>query len=114
MLVNILSNACQAVLSQPQKCITLNAQNCEHKVQLSITDSGEGIRQHELNSIFEPFYTTKSGNGLGLGLSISKQIIESFQGQLSAHNHPAGGAEFLISLHTKNPTHDGQENPFYH
>ncbi|WP_419148080.1 sensor histidine kinase [Pseudoalteromonas 'SMAR'] len=108
VLVNILSNACQAVLSQPQKCITLNAEGSDNKVQLSISDSGEGIRQHELNSIFEPFYTTKSGNGLGLGLSISKQIIESFQGQLSAHNHPAGGAEFLISLHTKSPTHDGQ------
>ncbi|PCK32816.1 sensor histidine kinase [Pseudoalteromonas piscicida] len=106
VLVNIISNACQAMVAQDDKRIEICAVNHEVKIQLSIIDSGEGIKQHALSTIFEPFYTTKSGNGLGLGLSISKQIIESFQGNLSAHNHPQGGAEFLISLHTKNPHHD--------
>ncbi|MGA4608584.1 sensor histidine kinase [Pseudoalteromonas maricaloris] len=106
VLVNIISNACQAIVEQDNKCIYIRAVEHEGKIQLSIIDSGEGIKQHALSNIFEPFYTTKSGNGLGLGLSISKQIIESFHGKLSAHNHPQGGAEFLISLHTKNPQHD--------
>ncbi|NUZ12224.1 sensor histidine kinase [Pseudoalteromonas sp. McH1-7] len=106
VLVNIISNACQALTEQHQKRIKICAQAHESKVQLSIIDNGEGIKQHALSTIFEPFFTTKSGNGLGLGLSISKQIIESFQGQLSAHNHPQGGAEFLISLYMKNPQHD--------
>ncbi len=103
VLVNLLSNACQAMEHSQDKWLRLEAGSNEGKVYLSIIDNGPGIDQHALNTIFEPFYTTKSEHGLGLGLSISKQIIESFQGNLSAHNHRDGGAEFLLSLHQQEP-----------
>ncbi|MEO2279546.1 sensor histidine kinase [Pseudoalteromonas pernae] len=103
VLVNLFSNACQAMEQQSNKQLRVEAMTQDAKVYLSIIDSGLGIEHHALNSIFEPFYTTKSEHGLGLGLSISKQIIESFHGNLSAHNHPDGGAEFLISLHQQEP-----------
>ncbi|WP_158681436.1 sensor histidine kinase [Pseudoalteromonas sp. T1lg88] len=103
VLVNLLSNACQAMEHAQDKWLRLEASSKEGKVYLSIIDNGPGIDQHALSTIFEPFYTTKSEHGLGLGLSISKQIIESFQGNLSAHNHHDGGAEFLLSLHQQEP-----------
>ena len=103
VLVNLFANACQAMEKQAVKRLRIEADSDDENVYLSIIDSGSGIEHHALSSIFEPFYTTKSEHGLGLGLSISKQIIESFQGTLSAHNHPDGGAEFLISLHQQEP-----------
>ena len=48
--------------------------------------------------IFEAFFTTKQRDGLGLGLSISQRIVQSFGGSLSVRNHPAGGAEFTLRL----------------
>lgn len=105
VLVNLFSNACQAMSNQDVKQLRVQANSEDGKVFISIIDNGTGIKHHALSNIFEPFYTTKSEHGLGLGLSISKQIIDSFQGQLSAHNHPQGGAEFLISLHIKEPEH---------
>ncbi|TMP85861.1 sensor histidine kinase [Pseudoalteromonas ruthenica] len=103
VLVNLFANACQAMEKQAVKRLRIEADSDDENVYLSIIDTGSGIEHHALSSIFEPFYTTKSEHGLGLGLSISKQIIESFQGTLSAHNHPDGGAEFLISLHQQEP-----------
>ncbi|MBR9886029.1 MAG: PAS domain-containing sensor histidine kinase, partial [Oceanospirillales bacterium] len=68
-------------------------------LKLSVHDSGPGIPAADLERIFEPFYTTKkSGQGLGLGLSISHRIIETLGGQLRAANHPDGGAVFTIEL----------------
>jgi two-component system sensor histidine kinase HupT/HoxJ len=58
-----------------------------------------GIAPEGLSSIFEPFFTTKPvGKGTGLGLSISYGIVERHGGTLTAHNHPQGGAEFVLRL----------------
>jgi signal transduction histidine kinase len=66
-------------------------------VRLSVTDSGPGIAPDAMARLFEPFFTTKP-EGLGLGLSISHSIVALHGGFLTAHNPPAGGAEFTVTL----------------
>ncbi|MBQ4799080.1 sensor histidine kinase [Pseudoalteromonas sp. MMG006] len=98
VLVNLITNASQAMNGALIRKLSFKVECFENRVKLSILDTGPGIEQHAFGNIFEPFYSTKEGNGLGLGLSISKQIIDSFNGSLSAHNRLQGGAEFIISL----------------
>ncbi|MEH6824059.1 MAG: ATP-binding protein [Motiliproteus sp.] len=99
VMVNLLSNAIQAMHGCTRKRIEIDSQLLAGKVYLSIRDHGPGIDPAEQGRVFEPFYTTKSaGEGLGLGLSISKRIVESLGGELSAGNHPDGGACFRLCL----------------
>ncbi|MGR3982959.1 sensor histidine kinase [Pseudoalteromonas sp. 1181_04] len=98
VLVNVITNASQAMADSTVRELSFEIEQFDDRVKLSILDTGPGIELHALGTIFEPFYSTKSTNGLGLGLSISKQIINSFNGCLSAHNRPGGGAQFIITL----------------
>ncbi len=100
VLVNVITNASQAMSESEKRVLSFDLELFYDRVKLSILDTGPGIDQHALGNIFEPFYSTKTSNGLGLGLSISRQIIDSFNGRLSAHNRPEGGAQFIITLQT--------------
>ena len=64
---------------------------------VSISDSGKGIQAGDFEKIFKPFYTTKT-IGIGMGLSITKRIIEVHGGKLLAENNPDMGATFLFTL----------------
>jgi signal transduction histidine kinase len=66
-------------------------------LQVSVTDSGKGIAVEELNHVFEPFYTTKQ-SGLGLGLSISRSIVEAHDGRLEAVKNAKRGMTFRFTL----------------
>jgi signal transduction histidine kinase len=66
-------------------------------VTVKVRDHGSGIASKELASIFQPFFTTKSG-GLGMGLSICRRMIEAHGGLITACNHEQGGAVFAFSL----------------
>jgi signal transduction histidine kinase len=65
--------------------------------QITVSDSGPGIPQDRQKQIFEPFFTTKP-QGMGMGLSIARTIVEAHHGELSAKNHPGGGAVLRIRL----------------
>lgn len=95
VVINLLTNAVDALkdVSQPMISVRLFF---DSEIVLEISDNGAGIEPHFINKIFEPFFTTKSANGLGLGLSISRRIIESFNGELKVDNGPSGGAVFQI------------------
>ena len=68
---------------------------------ITVADKGAGLTDEMRARMFDPFFTTKSpGKGLGLGLSISYNIIEDFGGRLSADNGPDGGAVVAIDLET--------------
>jgi len=106
VLVNLITNASQAMNGAIIRNLSFQLECFEECVKLSILDTGSGIEQHAFGHLFEPFYSTKSSKGLGLGLSISKQIIDSFNGCLSAHNRVVGGAGFIISLSNRQENKD--------
>ncbi len=69
----------------------------EKSVEIAFKDRGIGLPDEQADRIFEAFYTTKP-RGLGMGLSISRSIVEAHGGQLSAENRRGGGAVLRISL----------------
>lgn len=98
VLVNLLGNAVQAAEQNATPSLTIEiSQSIEHAI-LQIHDNGPGIQPHVMAHLFEPFFTTKQGSGLGLGLSISRQIVQSYHGNLNIENHPAGGAIVTMTL----------------
>ena len=66
-------------------------------VEIGVHDTGKGIAEGDLTHVFEPFYTTRL-EGLGMGLTISRSIVEAHGGQITAENDPGGGAIFRVRL----------------
>lgn len=99
VLVNIISNAADAVEGLENRAIELTARQADGRVEIIVRDHGPGVPEAISSRIFDPFFSTKGvGKGLGLGLSISYNIIKDFGGHLSVSNHAGGGAEFRIEL----------------
>ncbi|OCW93194.1 ATP-binding protein [Alishewanella sp. HH-ZS] len=98
VLVNLLGNAVQACEGLPQCQLSIRLSVQEQQACLQIHDNGPGIQPHVMVHLFEPFFTTKQGSGLGLGLSISRQIVQSYHGSLQIANHPDGGAVVTLFL----------------
>ncbi len=95
VIVNLINNALDAMEDQPTRVVTLTLDG----TTLHVRDTGPGIAPEKVANIFDPFFTTKApGKGLGLGLSISYNIVSDFGGTLSAKNHPDGGAIFSVTL----------------
>lgn len=113
VLVNLISNALQAMKASPAAQLTLGAHIHQHQVIISVADNGPGIPQEHIGHIFEPFFTTKApGSGLGLGLSISSRIMDDLGGKLQVVNQPEGGACFTITL-PHSPLTQPQESSSY-
>jgi signal transduction histidine kinase len=66
-------------------------------VEITVSDSGQGIPTEKLQRVFDPFFTTKT-KGMGMGLPISRNIIEAHSGRLWAENNRGGGAIFRFTL----------------
>jgi two-component system C4-dicarboxylate transport sensor histidine kinase DctB len=99
VLVNIISNAADAVEGLPDRSIDLVARKKGGKALITVSDRGSGVPDAIAERIFDPFFTTKGvGKGLGLGLSISYNIIKDFGGSLRAGKAAGGGAQFAIEL----------------
>ncbi len=100
VILNIATNAMDAMLEVAgrERKLTLETRMTkDSKVELSISDSGHGIPDDQLATIFEPFYTTKPA-GTGLGLSIARTIVETYGGKVWASNRSEGGAVFRVVL----------------
>ena len=83
VLLNLLNNSYDAVEALPEKWIKIEVQDLTKHVELKITDSGSGISEDLAKKIFQPFFTTKEiGRGTGLGLSVSKGIMEAHEGSI--------------------------------
>lgn len=99
VLVNVITNAADAVEGQADRRIELTARRKGPKVTISIRDHGPGVPTAIAERIYDPFFSTKGvGKGLGLGLSISYNIVKDFGGVLGVLNHPEGGALFTVEL----------------
>ncbi|MFZ5746586.1 MAG: PAS domain S-box protein [Pseudomonadota bacterium] len=101
LLVNLLRNAIDALRASPQseRMITVGSSLVnDQTVEIFVSDSGPGIPETVLRDLYTRFVTTKEGSGMGIGLSISRRIIEAHGGTLSAENKPEGGAIFRFTL----------------
>ena len=106
VLLNLFNNALYAVSEKAktnsngyEPAILLTTKRSGDQVEISIEDNGSGISQKIINKIFQPFFTTKpTGQGTGLGLSMSYDMIKSQGGDLKVVSHEGAGAEFIIVL----------------
>jgi PAS domain S-box-containing protein len=101
VILNLLTNASEAMSSlsqeQPRELTIRTQRAADGGICLSVRDSGTGIDPKKLEQYFESFYTTKE-DGMGVGLSVSRTIIESHRGRLWAEPNASGGATFSFTL----------------
>ena len=98
LLINLVRNAYQAMPDGGD--LTINAQGKKNKVALSISDTGCGIPEKEIEKIFEPLFTTKA-NGIGLGLAIVKNLVDANGGTIEVESEEGKGSTFTVVLPTK-------------
>jgi two-component system sensor kinase FixL len=100
VLVNLMMNAAQSMErgGAGERKIILQSHAVDNRaVRVGVRDFGSGVEEKELGKIFEPFFTTKR-TGLGMGLSLSRSIVEAHGGHIWAENNPDQGATFFIEL----------------
>lgn len=108
VLVNLLLNALDAVDGRPAPQITVTAQCDGTNTIVCVTDTGTGIERADLKRVTEPFFSTKiSGEGLGLGLSISQAIVEEFGGKIDVESVLDQGTTVTVTLPTPTEQHRG-------
>lgn len=109
VLVNIITNAADAVEGLPDRRIELRARPDGERVRIAIADRGPGVPEAIAGRIFDPFFSTKGvGKGLGLGLSISYNIIKDFGGSLTVARRADGGTVATIVLDAATPLPAGR------
>jgi two-component system sensor kinase FixL len=98
VLVNLLRNGLDAMEGATRRELTVSSRPVSNgMIEIAVSDSGAGISREALNRLFDPFFTTKP-TGLGVGLSISRGIVEAHGGELHAENNAGGGATFRFTL----------------
>ena len=106
VILNLINNAFYAVDERKKRTgngyeptVSVSTKRNNGKVQIKVSDNGNGIPQKVLDKIFQPFFTTKpAGQGTGLGLSLSYDIVKSHGGELRVETKEGEGSEFIIQL----------------
>ena len=99
ILLNIIMNALQAMEDDGGKLLVETAAAGTGKVCLIIADSGPGIPAEAIDRIFDPYFTTKKpGEGTGLGLFVTKRLVENMGGEIDVDSGPGGGTTFTVTL----------------
>jgi C4-dicarboxylate-specific signal transduction histidine kinase len=100
VILNLLLNASEAmsgVEHRPRQLVIRTERDGDSDVRLTVQDAGSGFEPQAVNSLFEAFYTTKAG-GMGIGLSVSRSIIESHHGRIWASPNDGPGATFAFAI----------------
>ena len=98
VLVNLVTNACQAMPEGGK--LSISAQAKKDKVQVSFTDTGSGISKENMKNLFEPLFTTKA-RGIGLGLAVSRNLVEANGGSIEVESEEGKGSIFTVILPIK-------------
>jgi two-component system sensor kinase FixL len=98
VLLNLIRNAVEAMEGVSRRELVISAEATDdNMIALSVADTGTGIAPDMTSQLFQPFVTTKR-HGMGVGLSISRTIVESHGGQISVQPNPGGGTIFRFTL----------------
>jgi signal transduction histidine kinase len=108
VLLNLYNNAFYAVNEKKklniegyEPTVLVSTKKLNDKIEIHIKDNGGGIPANVVSKIFQPFFTTKpTGQGTGLGLSLSYDIIKSHRGEIRVENKEGEGSEFIINIPT--------------
>jgi two-component system nitrogen regulation sensor histidine kinase NtrY len=103
ILTNLVKNAIQACDEVPEPSIVVRVEKKSNKVCIRVTDNGHGITQEHIDKIFEPKFTTKT-SGMGLGLAMVKNIVETYDGQIEVESSISKGTSFSVWLPFVNST----------
>lgn len=99
VLVNLISNALDAVEHREQPLLSISTQEHPYTIQIAVKDNGLGIPEEDIPYLFDPFYTRKTtGKGLGLGLSIAYNIIKDFGGSIHVESVEHQCTTFIVTL----------------
>ena len=106
VVLNLINNAFYAIgekakqnISGYEPTVTVSTKKLNHRLEISVKDNGNGIPQKILDKIFQPFFTTKpTGQGTGLGLSLSYDIVKAHGGEINVNTKEGAGTEFIIKL----------------
>jgi signal transduction histidine kinase len=106
VLLNLYNNAFYAIMEKKKQVgngfeptVSVSTKKINGKVEIKVKDNGNGIPQKVLDKIFQPFFTTKpTGQGTGLGLSLSYDIVKAHGGELKVETTEGNGAEFIVIL----------------
>jgi signal transduction histidine kinase len=106
VILNLITNAFYAVTEKKKQqsdkyepTVSVSTKKINSKVEVSVKDNGDGIPQKVMDKIFQPFFTTKpTGQGTGLGLSLSYDIVKAHGGELKVETKEGEGTEFIIQL----------------
>jgi signal transduction histidine kinase len=96
-LVNLLQNAGDAMAETNSRVLSITAGRQGTQLRVAVSDTGPGITPANMRRLFEPFFTTKGERGTGLGLYITRQVIEDHRGTINVHTGHHG-TSFVISL----------------
>jgi len=103
VLLNLIRNAVEAMQEVTTRHLTLSTQLLDASTaEIAVTDTGPGLAPEVLAKLFQPFVTTKA-HGMGVGLSISRTIVEAHGGRLFAEPNPGGGTVFRLTLKSADP-----------
>jgi signal transduction histidine kinase len=106
VILNLINNAFYAVTEKKklgiegfEPTVIVSTKRNDGRIEVSVKDNGNGIPQKILDKIFQPFFTTKpTGQGTGLGLSLSYDIVKAHGGELKVETKEGEGTEFIILL----------------
>jgi signal transduction histidine kinase len=113
VILNLLQNASDAMITisdRPRQLVIRTEQDEADRVRMTVQDAGVGFESQDVDRLFEAFYSTKNG-GMGIGLSVSRSIIEGHHGRLWAASNDGPGATFSFSIPRRPESVKGAHSP---